>query len=151
MSYPVDDHGVPRLTAQAIESKAEQVLRYFQSEALERPRPTLIADFVKREVEKRRLQFDNSKDLGCAPDGGRIIGTEFATRADFAAMARAFSAEGITVTRHEEIRDAVGHALSCGKPCVIDMIIASDPIPPPVAGDWCEPERAWVEPLPRKK
>jgi len=81
---------------------------------------------------------------------GRIIGTEFKNRADFAAMARAFSAEGITVTRHDEIRDAVQHALNCGKPCVIDMIIASDPIPPPTAGDWCEPVRAWVQPLPRK-
>lgn len=81
---------------------------------------------------------------------GRIIGTEFKNRADFAAMARAFSAEGITVTRHDEIRDAVQHALNCGKPCVIDMIIASDPIPPPTAGDWCESVRAWVEPLHRK-
>jgi len=81
---------------------------------------------------------------------GRIIGTEFKNRADFAAMAWAFSAEGITVTRHDEIRGAVQHALNCDKPCVIDMIIASDPIPPPTAGDWCEPVRAWAQPLLRK-
>ena len=72
----------------------------------------------------------------------RIIGTEFTTRADFAAMARSFSAEGITITRHEEIAGAVAHALSCGKPCVIDMHINPDPVPPPTAGGWCEPERA---------
>ncbi len=82
---------------------------------------------------------------------GRIIGTEFTTRADFAAMARAFGAEGITVEKHADIKKAVKHALNCGKPCVIDMITVSDPIPPPTAGDWCEPVRAWVEPKKRRK
>jgi acetolactate synthase-1/2/3 large subunit len=80
---------------------------------------------------------------------GRIIGTEFTQRADFAALARAFQAEGIRVNHYSEIEDAVDHALTCGKPCVIDMMIEPNPIHPPLAGDWCEPVRGWLEPLPR--
>ena len=82
--------------------------------------------------------------------GGRIIGTEFTQRADFAAMARAFCAEGIRVERYGEIGDAVEHALTCGKPCVLDMLVETDAMPPPVAGAWCEPERDWVKEMPRK-
>jgi len=80
----------------------------------------------------------------------RIIGTEFTQRADFAAMARAFGAEGITVDSYSGLRDAVSHGLSCGKPCVIDVMIERDAIPPPVAGNWYEPERDQPEPMPRR-
>ena len=82
--------------------------------------------------------------------GRRIIGTEFTQRADFAAMGRAFGAEGIRVESYSGLRDAVHHGLNCGKPCVIDLIVERDAIPPPVAGNWCEPERDWPEPMPRK-
>ena len=81
--------------------------------------------------------------------GGRIIGTEFTQRADFAAMARAFGAEGIRAESCKDLRDAVQHGLTCGKACVIDLMIEKDAIPPPVAGNWCEPERDWPEPMPR--
>ena len=81
----------------------------------------------------------------------RIIGTEFTQRADFAAMARAFGAEGITVDSYSGLRDAVNHGLSCGKPCVIDVMIERDAIPPPVAGNWYEPERDQPEPMPRRQ
>jgi len=81
----------------------------------------------------------------------RIIGTEFTQRADFAAMARAFGAEGIRVSKsYSDLREAVHHGLNCGKPCVIDVIIETDAIPPPVAGNWYEPERDLPEPMPRK-
>jgi acetolactate synthase-1/2/3 large subunit len=80
----------------------------------------------------------------------RIIGTEFTQRADFATMARAFGAEGIRASEsYSDLRDAVQHGLNCGKPCVIDVIIEQDAVPPPVAGNWCEPERDWPEPIPR--
>jgi len=81
--------------------------------------------------------------------GGRIIGTEFTERADFAAMARAFGAEGLRVECYGEIGDAVEHALTCGKPCVLDMLVETNALPPPVAGAWCEPERDWVKEMPR--
>ncbi len=99
----------------------------------------------------------NNLALGAIRDGqktaygGRIIGTEFTKRADFAAIAKAFSAEGIKVEKCSEIKDAVEYAMNCGKPCVIDMIIATDPVPPPVAGAWCEPVRGWVPEKPRKR
>jgi acetolactate synthase-1/2/3 large subunit len=97
----------------------------------------------------------NNQTLGAirggqqASYGGRIIGTEFGVRADFALWARSMHAEGLTVTAHREIRGAVEHALHSGRPCVIDMIIARDALPPPTAGAWFEPERDEVLPLPR--
>ena len=81
--------------------------------------------------------------------GGRVIGTEFSQETDYAALGKALSAEGLTVTRHCEIGDAMEHALGCGRPCVIDMRIARDPVPPPVAGLWYEPERDEIPPRPR--
>ena len=81
----------------------------------------------------------------------RIIGTEFTQRADFVALAKAFRAEGIRVDDYGEIGDAVDYALGCGKPCVIDMQIETDAVPPPVAGAWCEPVRGWLDPRPRGK
>ena len=81
----------------------------------------------------------------------RIIGTEFTQRADFVALAKAFRAEGIRVDDYGEIGDAVDYALGCGKPCVIDMQIETDAVPPPVAGAWCEPVRGWLDPMPRGK
>ncbi len=82
--------------------------------------------------------------------GGRVIGTEFSQDTDYAALAKALSAEGLTVTRHREIGDAMRHALACGRPCVVDMRIARDPVPPPVAGLWYEPGRDEIPPRPRR-
>ncbi len=97
----------------------------------------------------------NNQTLGAirggqqASYGGRIIGTEFAENTDFAALAKALKAEGVTVRHYHEIDDAIRHALDCGRPCVVDMRIARDPIPPPVAGLWFEPERDEIPPKPR--
>lgn len=82
--------------------------------------------------------------------GGRVIGTEFSRDTDYAALARALNAEGLTVTRHSEIGDAMREALACGRPCVVDMRIARDPVPPPVAGLWYEPGRDEIPPRPRR-
>ncbi len=98
----------------------------------------------------------NNQTLGAirggqqASYGGRVIGTEFSENTDFAALAKALKAEGVTVNRYSEIADAMGFALACGRPCVIDMQIARDPVPPPVAGMWHEPERDEIPPKPRK-
>ncbi|MCY3993715.1 MAG: thiamine pyrophosphate-binding protein [Caldilineaceae bacterium] len=81
--------------------------------------------------------------------GGRVIGTEFCENADYAALAKSLKAEGLTVNRYSEIEDAMSHALACGKPCVVDMQIARDPVPPPIAGMWFEPERDEIPPRPR--
>ncbi|MBI2939432.1 MAG: thiamine pyrophosphate-binding protein [Chloroflexi bacterium] len=81
--------------------------------------------------------------------GGRIIGTDFHQRADHAKMAEAFGAVGLRVETYRELGPAVGQALRCGRPCVVDLILERDAAPPPVAGRWCEPARDWAPPLPR--
>lgn len=97
----------------------------------------------------------NNQTLGAirggqkASYGGRVIGTEFAEGADYATLARALKAEGLTVNRYCEIEDAMRYALGCGRPCVVDMRIVRDPVPPPVAGRWYEPERDEILPMPR--
>lgn len=97
----------------------------------------------------------NNQTLGAirggqmASYGGRIVGTEFSENADFAALARSLKAEGLTISKYAEIDDAMCYALECGKPCVVDMQIARDPVPPPIAGMWFEPERDEIEPRPR--
>ena len=98
----------------------------------------------------------NNQTLGAirggqqASYGGRVIGTEFSENTDYAALAKALKAEGVIVNRYSEIADAMGFALACGRPCVVDMQIARDPVPPPVAGMWHEPERDEIPPKPRK-
>ena len=98
----------------------------------------------------------NNQTLGAirggqqASYGGRVIGTEFSENTDYAALAKSLKAEGVTVNRYAEIADTMRFALECGRPCVVDMRIARDPVPPPVAGMWHEPERDEIPPLPRK-
>ncbi len=98
----------------------------------------------------------NNQTLGAirggqqASYGGRVIGTEFSENTDFASLAKALKAEGVAVNCYAEIADALHFALDCGKPCVVDMRIARDPIPPPVAGMWHEPGRDEIPPKPRK-
>lgn len=97
----------------------------------------------------------NNQTLGAirggqlASYGGRVIGTEFCENADYAALAKSLKAEGLTVSRYAEIEDAISYALECGRPCVVDMRIARDPVPPPIAGMWFEPERDEIPPRPR--
>jgi len=89
------------------------------------------------------------RDGQLADFGGRTIGTEYTSRVDFAALARSMGAEGIAVTRHDQVQDALRHALECGRPCVVDMIVDADAIHPPVAGAWYEPGRNEPTPKPR--
>lgn len=49
---------------------------------------------------------------------------------DFAAYARACGGEGIAVDKPEEIRPALERAMSCGKPCVVEVTV--DPYEPPM-------------------
>ncbi len=97
----------------------------------------------------------NNQTLGAIRGGqlasydGRVIGTEFCENADYAALAKSLKAEGLTVSRYAEIEEAISYALECGRPCVVDMRIARDPVPPPIAGMWFEPERDEIPPRAR--
>ena len=97
----------------------------------------------------------NNQTLGAIRDGqkadfgGRVIGTEFQSPVDFAAMARSMGAEGIRVESHDQVKAAIRQALECGRPCVVDMIVDADAVQPPVAGSWYEPGRGEPTPKPR--
>lgn len=63
---------------------------------------------------------------------GRYVGTDL-PQVDYARVAEAFGAVGLRVERPEEIRPAMEQVLKCGRPAVLDVIIADDPellVPP---------------------
>jgi len=53
---------------------------------------------------------------------------------DYAALARAYGAEGISIQSAEEFKPALERAIECGKPCVIDVQMQN--VPTPTAGHW---------------
>ncbi|MCK5155430.1 MAG: thiamine pyrophosphate-binding protein [Spirochaetales bacterium] len=92
----------------------------------------------------------NAIRLGQKADyDGHIIGTEFKTRANFAALAKSLNAEGIRVEKASQVAGALDFALKCGKPCVLDLVVETDPITLPFAGDFYTPGRHPIIPKPR--
>jgi len=53
--------------------------------------------------------------------GARPIASTFANY-DHAAIARAMGCEGIRVERPDQLQKALAHALSCGRPTVVDVV-----------------------------
>jgi acetolactate synthase I/II/III large subunit len=96
------------------------------------------------------------RDIQYGMFGGREIGTAFYKGAqgpggerynpDFAAWSRACGADGITVTRSEDLGDAVARAVRNRRPCVIDVHIDSE-VRPPSTGTWQLPPTPYKEPL----
>ena len=93
------------------------------------------------------------RDLQYAYYGGREHGTAFYQGADrrpynpdFAAWARAAGVEGITVTRSEDYKGALEHAIKLGKPCLIDVHVDAD-VRPPGTGAWALPPTPHKEPV----
>lgn len=94
----------------------------------------------------------NAIRLGQIDDyNNHIIGTEFKSAANFAEMAKSFGAEGVRVESSDQLEDALTFALNCGKPCVVDVVTQTDPIPPQGAGDFLTPGQHIPVPMPRKK
>ena len=93
------------------------------------------------------------RDMQYAYFDGREIGTGFyhgAPRApynpDFAAMARACGVTGIQVTASTDFKPALAHAISLGKPCLIDVHVDAE-VRPPSTGAWALPPLPHKEPL----
>jgi acetolactate synthase-1/2/3 large subunit len=96
------------------------------------------------------------RDIQYGLFGGREIGTAFYKgqqgpggeryNPDFAAWARACGADGITVTRSDELGDAVARAVRNRRPCVIDVHIDAE-VRPPSTGTWQLPPTPFKEPL----
>ncbi|MEZ5844701.1 MAG: thiamine pyrophosphate-binding protein [Hyphomicrobiaceae bacterium] len=92
---------------------------------------------------------------------GREIGTAFYQgdnnkpyNPDFAAWARACGVEGITVTRSEDLKGALEHAIGLGKPVLLDVHVDAN-VRPPATGTWALPpiphkEPAFGKPVVRK-
>ncbi len=77
--------------------------------------------------------------------GGRAgVGAE-PYNPDFAALARACGADGVTVTRGEDLRAAVEQAVRNRRPCVIDVHVSAE-IKPPSTGTWQLPPTPYMEP-----
>ena len=93
------------------------------------------------------------RDLQYAYFDGREIGTGFyqgaaqkAYNPDFAAWARAAGVEGITVTKSEDFKGALAHAVALGKPCLIDVHVDAN-VRPPATGAWALPPIPHKEPV----
>jgi len=93
------------------------------------------------------------RDLQYAYFDGREIGTGFYQGADrrpynpdFAAWARASGVEGITVTKSEDFKGALAHAVALNKPCLIDVHVDAN-IRPPGTGAWALPPIPHKEPV----
>ncbi len=96
------------------------------------------------------------RDLQYGLFEGRELGTAFYKgqqgpggeryNPDFAAWARACGADGMTVTRSEDLRGAVELAVRNRRPCVIDVHIDSE-VRPPSTGTWQLPPIPYKEPV----
>jgi acetolactate synthase-1/2/3 large subunit len=70
---------------------------------------------------------------------GHTLGCEFrregeAYSPDFAAVARAYGAEGVRIERAGDLRPALERALEGRRPTVLDVPMTNDPVP--TAGHW---------------
>jgi acetolactate synthase I/II/III large subunit len=93
------------------------------------------------------------RDIQLGMFGGRELGTMFHEgpnqkpyNPDFAALARACGVEAITVTKSEDFKGALEHAIKANKPFVIDVHVDAE-IRPPATGAWQLPPTPWKEPV----
>lgn len=96
------------------------------------------------------LGWTSIRDIQSGMFGGREVGTMFYKDGkpytpDFAALARAYGIEGMTVTHGRDFRDAFAHALAAGRPIVLDVRVNGD-IHVPSTGAWELPPTAHREP-----
>jgi len=94
------------------------------------------------------------RDIQMGMFGGREHGTAFYRgqdrkkpyNPDFAAWARACGADGVTVTKSEDLRGALEQAIRNKRPCVLDVHV-DDKVKPPSTGTWQLPPTPFKEPL----
>jgi acetolactate synthase-1/2/3 large subunit len=93
------------------------------------------------------------RDIQLGMFGGRELGTMFHEgpnqkpyNPDFAAWARAAGVEAITVTKSEDFKGALEHAIKANKPFVIDVHVDAE-VRPPATGAWQLPPTPWKEPV----
>ena len=120
--------------------------------------PHVLATAVEYDIPAVWLVWNNFawaaiRDIQYGMFRGREIGTGFYAgpqrepyNPDFAAMARSFGVEGITVKHSDQLGDALRHALALGKPCLLDVHV-DDKVKPPGTGTWQLPPTPFKEPV----
>ena len=93
------------------------------------------------------------RDIQYGMFGGRELGTAFYQGAnqtpynpDFAAWARASGVEGVTVTKSQDFKGALEHAVKSNKPYLIDVHVDAN-VRPPATGAWQLPPTPYNEPV----
>ena len=97
------------------------------------------------------------RDIQYGLFSGRELGTAFYQgpnnkpyNPDFAAWARACGVEGITVTKSQDFKAALEHAVKLNKPCLLDVHVDAN-VRPPSTGTWALPPVPHKEPAFGKK
>jgi acetolactate synthase-1/2/3 large subunit len=91
------------------------------------------------------------RDIQVGMFGGRELGTAFYKEnkkpynPDFAAWARACGADGVTVTKSEDLAGALQQAIRNKRPCVLDVHVDAE-VRPPSTGTWQLPPTPFKEP-----
>ncbi len=93
------------------------------------------------------------RDIQLGLFGGREHGTMFHQgdnkkpyNPDFAAWARAAGVDALTVTRSEDFRGALEHAVKANKPYLLDVHVDAE-VRPPSTGTWQLPPTPYKEPV----
>jgi acetolactate synthase-1/2/3 large subunit len=93
------------------------------------------------------------RDIQLGMFGGRELGTMFHEgpnakpyNPDFAALARACGVEAITVTKSQDFKVALEHAIKANKPFVLDVHVDAE-VRPPSTGAWQLPPTPHKEPV----
>jgi acetolactate synthase-1/2/3 large subunit len=119
--------------------------------------PHVLATAVEYDIPVVWLVWNNYawaaiRDIQYGMFGGHELGTGFYSgeskqpyNPDFAAMARSFGVEGISVKHSDQLGDALRHAIGLGKPCLLDVHV-DDKIKPPGTGTWQLPPTPYKEP-----
>jgi acetolactate synthase-1/2/3 large subunit len=119
--------------------------------------PHVLATAVEYDIPAIWLVWNNYswaaiRDIQYGLFEGREIGTGFYAgpnrepyNPDFAAMARSYGVEGISVKHSDQLGDALRHAVALGKPCLLDVHV-DDKVKPPSTGTWQLPPIPYTEP-----
>ena len=98
------------------------------------------------------FSWESIRDIQMGMFGGREIGTAFYQgpnnkpyNPDFAAWARASGVEGMTVSKSEDFKGALEHAIKLNKPVLLDVHVDAE-VRPPATGSWHLPPTPHREP-----
>ncbi|HWI38005.1 MAG TPA: thiamine pyrophosphate-binding protein [Burkholderiales bacterium] len=119
--------------------------------------PYVVATAVEYELPCIWVVWNNFswaaiRDIQMGMFGGRELGTAFHGQdrkpynPDFAAWARACGADGVTITKSEDLAGALQQAIRNKRPCVLDVHVDAE-VRPPSTGTWQLPPTPYKEPI----